>query len=213
MANNIARSFLNDTSVILLESSEGARNVVKKQQELRGFEQKGIDKRVELEVLFKKSSDNNKAICDLRGIGFFGRLFKKKEIEAELAKLEGIKRELDNDISATIDKIDLIEKIVSRLKTELAKYAEELAKVGLTPEDIVAEYNLIKQELAIKAQTKPASVQEEKKAESKPAKITTGTKQSTRMSPLDKFNSRMRKYQEYQEAQAKKSEPTEQEKQ
>ena len=89
--------------------------------------------------MFKKSSENNKAICDLRGIGFFGRLFKKKEIQAQIEKLEGIKRELDNDISATVDRIDLIEKILGRLKTELAKYAEELAKVGLTPEDIIAE--------------------------------------------------------------------------
>lgn len=213
MANNVARSFLNDTSLILLESSEGAKNVVKKQQEIKDMEQKAIDTRVDLEGLFRNSSDNNKAICELRGIGFFGRLFKKKEIEAKLAKLEGIKRELDNDISATVDRIDLIEKILGRLKTEFAKYSEELAKVGLTPEDIIAEYNLIKQELIEKAQAKPAPVQEAPKAEQKPAKITTGSKQSTRLSPLDKFNNRMKKFQEYQDAQAKKSEQTEQEKQ
>ena len=213
MANNVARSFLNDTSLILLESSEGAKNVVKKQQEIKDMEQKAIDTRVDLERLFRKSSDNNKAICELRGIGFFGRLFKKKEIEANLAKLEGIKRELDNDISATVDRIDLIEKILGRLKTEFAKYSEELAKVGLKPEDIIAEYNLIKQELIEKAQAKTAPVQEAPKAEQKPAKITTGSKQSTRLSPLDKFNNRMKKFQEYQDAQAKKSEQTEQEKQ
>lgn len=213
MANNVARSFLNDTSLILLESSEGAKNVVKKQQEIKDMEQKAIDTRVDLEGLFRNSSDNNKAICELRGIGFFGRLFKKKEIEAKLAKLEGIKRELDNDISATVDRIDLIEKILGRLKTEFAKYSEELAKVGLTPEDIIAEYNLIKQELIEKAQAKPAPVQEAPKAEQKPAKITTGSKQSTRLSPLDKFNNRMKKFQEYQDAQAKKSEQIEQEKQ
>ena len=210
MANNIARSFLNDTSVILLESSEGAKNVVKKQQEISEFEQKEIDTRVELELLFKKSSENNKAICDLRGIGFFGRLFKKKEIQAQIEKLEGIKRELDNDISATVDRIDLIEKILGRLKTELAKYAEELAKVGLTPEDIIAEYNLIKQELAEKAQAKPAPVQEAPKSETKPVKITTGTKQTTRLSPIDRFNNRMKKFQEMQ---AQKTDSTEQEKQ
>lgn len=213
MANNVARSFLNDTSLILLESSEGAKNVVKKQQEIKDMEQKAIDTRVDLEGLFRNSSDNNKAICELRGIGFFGRLFKKKEIEAKLAKLEGIKRELDNDISATVDRIDLIEKILGRLKTEFAKYSEELAKVGLTPEDIIAEYNLIKQELIEKAQAKPAPVQEAPKAEQKPAKITAGSKQSTRLSPLDKFNNRMKKFQEYQDAQAKKSEQSEQEKQ
>ena len=213
MANNIARSFLNDTSIVLLESSEGAKNVVKKQQEIKDFEQKLMDTRVDLERLFRNSSDNNKAICELRGIGFFGRLFKKKEIEAKLAKHEGIKREFDNDISATVDRINLIEKILGRLKTELAKYSEELAKVGLTPEDIIAEYNLIKQELVEKAQAKPAPVQEVPKAEPKQAKITTGSKQSTRLSPLDKFNNRMKKFQEYQEAQAKKSEQTEQEKQ
>lgn len=210
MANNIARSFLNDTSVILLDGSEGAKNVVKKQQEINEMEQKVIDARVDLERLFKNSSDNNKEICDLRGIGFFGRLFKKKEIEAKLAKLEGIKRELDNDISATVDRIDLIEKILGRLKTEFAKYSEELAKVGLTPEDIIAEYNLIKQELVEKAQAKPASVQESPKAETKPVKTTTGTKQTTRLSPVDRFNNRMRKFQEMQ---AQKTESTEQEKQ
>lgn len=210
MANNVARSFLNDTSVVLLENSEGAKNVVKKQQEISEFEQKEIDTRLELELLFKKSSENNKAICDLRGIGFFGRLFKKKEIQAQIEKLEGIKRELDNDISATVDRIDLIEKILGRLKTELAKYAEELAKVGLTPEDIIAEYNLIKQELAEKAQSKPAPVQEAPKAETKPVKITTGTKQTTRLSPIDRFNNRMKKFQEMQ---AQKADSTEQEKQ
>ena len=210
MANNVARSFLNDTSVVLLENSEGAKNVVKKQQEISEFEQKEIDTRLELELLFKKSSENNKAICDLRGIGFFGRLFKKKEIQAQMEKLEGIKRELDNDISATVDRIDLIEKILGRLKTELAKYAEELAKVGLTPEDIIAEYNLIKQELAEKAQAKPAPVQEAPKAETKPVKITTGTKQTTRLSPIDRFNNRMKKFQEMQ---AQKTDSTEQEKQ
>lgn len=210
MANNVARSFLNDTSVVLLENSEGAKNVVKKQQEISEFEQKEIDTRLELELLFKKSSENNKAICDLRGIGFFGRLFKKKEIQAQIEKLEGIKRELDNDISATVDRIDLIEKILGRLKTELAKYAEELAKVGLTPEDIIAEYNLIKQELAEKAQSKPAPVQEGPKAETKPVKITTGTKQTTRLSPIDRFNNRMKKFQEMQ---AQKADSTEQEKQ
>lgn len=210
MANNIARSFLNDTSVILLDGSEGAKNVVKKQQEINEMEQKVIDARVDLERLFKNSSDNNKEICDLRGIGFFGRLFKKKEIEAKLAKLEGIKRELDNDISATVDRIELIEKILGRLKTEFAKYSEELAKVGLTPEDIIAEYNLIKQELVEKAQAKPASVQESPKAETKPVKTTTGTKQTTRLSPVDRFNNRMRKFQEMQ---AQKTESTEQEKQ
>jgi len=209
MANNVARSFLNDTSAVLLENSEGAKNVVKKQQEIGEFEQKEIDTRVELELLFKKSSENNKAICDLRGIGFFGRLFKKKEIQAQIEKLEGIKRELDNDISATVDRIDLIEKILGRLKTELAKYAEELAKVGLTPEDIIAEYNLIKQELAEKAQAKPAPVQQAPKVETKPVKITTGTKQTTRLSPVDRFNNRMRKFQEMQ---AQKSDSTEQEK-
>lgn len=213
MANNIARSFLNDTSIVLLESSEGAKNVVKKQNEIKEFEQKRVDTRVELEQLFRKSSDNNKAICDVKGIGFFGRLFKKKEIQAELAKLEGIKRELDNEISATVDRIDLIDKIVGRLKTEFARYSEELAKVGLTPEDIIAEYNLIKQELVEKAQAKPAPVQKESNQEPKPAKITTGTKQTTRLSPLDKFNNRMRKYQEYQASQAQKTESAQQEKQ
>lgn len=210
MANNVARSFLNDTSVVLLENSEGAKNVIKKQQEISEFEQKEIDTRLELELLFKKSSENNKAICDLRGIGFFGRLFKKKEIQAQIEKLEGIKRELDNDISATVDRIDLIEKILGRLKTELAKYAEELAKVSLTPEDIIAEYNLIKQELAEKAQSKPAPVQEAPKVETKPVKITTGTKQTTRLSPIDRFNNRMKKFQEMQ---AQKADSTEQEKQ
>ena len=209
MSNVAARSFLNDESLELLNNSYGAKNVVAKQKEIQEMEQKALDTRVDLELLFRKSSENNKAICELRGIGFFGRLFKKKEIQAELAKLEGIKREFDNDISATVDRIDLIEKIVGRMKTELAKHTAELAKVGLTPEDIIAEYNLITKELEEKAKAKPAVPVQE----SKSAKITTGTKQSSRMSPLDKFNNRMRKFQEYQDAQAKKLEASEQEKQ
>ena len=51
-------------------------------------------------------------------------MFKKKEIEAKLAKHEGIKREFDNDISATVDRIDLIEKILGRLKTEFSKLSK-----------------------------------------------------------------------------------------
>ena len=148
----------------------------------------------------------------------FAKLFKKKELAAKRAKLEGIKRNFENDISATVERIDLIEKILNRTKNELSRYSAELAKVGLTPEDIIAEYNLIKQELAEKEQAKAtesqiASVQKESKSEQKPVKITTGSKQSTRLSPLDKFNNRMKKFQEYQEAQAKKAESAEQEKQ
>lgn len=194
MANNVARSFLNDTSLILLESSEGAKNVVKKQQEIKDMEQKAIDTRVDLECLFRNSSDNNKAICELRGIGFFGRLFKKKEIEAKLAKLEGIKRELDNDISATVDRIDLIEKILGRLKTEFAKYSEELAKVGLTPEDIIAEYNLIKQELAEKAQAKTVQSQSAPNQTIATPVQPSQKPKNSRMSQVDKFNMRLAKF-------------------
>lgn len=194
MANNVARSFLNDTSFILLESSEGAKNVVKKQQEIKDMEQKAIDTRVDLECLFRNSSDNNKAICELRGIGFFGRLFKKKEIEAKLAKLEGIKRELDNDISATVDRIDLIEKILGRLKTEFAKYSEELAKVGLTPEDIIAEYNLIKQELAEKAQAKTVQSQSAPNQTIATPVQPSQKPKNSRMSQVDKFNMRLAKF-------------------
>lgn len=194
MANNVARSFLNDTSLILLESSEGAKNVVKKQQEIKDMEQKAIDTRVDLECLFRNSSDNNKAICELRGIGFFGRLFKKKEIEAKLAQLEGIKRELDNDISATVDRIDLIEKILGRLKTEFAKYSEELAKVGLTPEDIIAEYNLIKQELAEKAQAKTVQSQSAPNQTIATPVQPSQKPKNSRMSQVDKFNMRLAKF-------------------
>lgn len=217
MSNIIARSFLNDGSNALLESSEGAKNVIIKKREIDDFKKKEIDARVELEQLLRESSENNEAICEIRGIGFFGRLFKKKEIEAKLARLEGVKRKLDNDINATVERIELIEKILGRLQTEFSKYAEELAKVGLTPEDIISEYNLIKQELAEKAQVKDSSkkpeskqVKEDKMSESKPIKSTTETKQSTRISPIDRFNDRMRKYQEMQ---AKKTDESKQEKQ
>ena len=64
--------------------------------------------------------------------------------------------------------------------------------------------------MAEKAQSKPAPVQEAPKAETKPVKITTGTKQTTRLSPIDRFNNRMKKFQEMQ---AQKADSTEQEKQ
>ena len=135
MANNIARSFLNDTSVILLDSSEGARNVVKKQQELREFEQKGIDKRVELELLFKKSSDNNKAICDLRGIGFFGRLFKKKEIEAEFNKrLENVDLEHKKQVEV------LTAEFEERFNNQRIKYEKKLMAMENQISDLEVKY-------------------------------------------------------------------------
>lgn len=185
MSNVVARSFLNDESVIKLESSEGSKNVVKKQQEIDDLKQKEIDSRVDLELLYRNASENNKELGELMSIGFFGRLFKKKEIEAKIAELQGIKRNFDTEINATIEKIELIEKISSRLKAELERYSAELAKVGLTPEDIIAEYNLIKQELIQREQLKTAKAV----PSSEPQKP-----KSTRMSQVDRFNARFAKH-------------------
>lgn len=201
MANIVARSFLNDESVALLDASEGARNIVEKQKEIGEFKQKQIDARVELESLYRNSSENNKELGEIMSIGFFGKLFKKKEIEAKRAELEGVKRNIDDDINATIQKLDLIEKILNRLNAEFRRCSEELAKVGLTPEDIIAEYNLIKQELAEKALQVSSEQKQSKSASAKKS-------QSTKMSQIDKFNMRLAKFNQMNaEKQAKESQP------
>lgn len=187
MSNVIARSFLSDESFEQLENSEGVRNVVAKQLSVAHLNQSVIDSRANLELLYRTASVFNKDIAELEKLGFFKRLLKGKEIDAQLEELRGKVRLLDCDINETIEKIELTEKIIKRIEAELSSYGAELAKVGLTLEDIVREYNLIKQELTMRAAAKNAT----------PSDVT-AKQQPKRMTQTEKFNLRVAKQMQMQ---------------
>ena len=182
MSNVIARSFLSDESIEQLENSEGAKNVVAKQKRIDGLKRTEMDSRVNLELLYRTSSELNREIFELNKLGFFKRLLRGKEIDEQIQELTGKLRILESDIDATIEKIELTEKIIKRLEAELARYSAELAKVGLSLEDIVREYNLIKQELEQRAKSPKTAPQ-----------TPVQKQQPKRMTQTEKFNLRVAK--------------------
>ena len=182
MSNVIARSFLSDESLEQLENSDGAKNVVEKQKRIDGLKRTEMDSRVNLELLYRTASEFNREIAELNKLGFFKRLLRGKEIDAQIQELTGKLRVLESDIDATIEKIELTEKIIKRLEAELARYSAELAKVGLSLEDIVREYNLIKQELEQRAKSPKTTPQ-----------TPVQKQQPKRMTQTEKFNLRVAK--------------------
>jgi len=182
MSNVIARSFLSDESIEQLENSEGAKNVVAKQKRIDGLKRTEMDSRVNLELLYRTSSELNREIFELNKLGFFKRLLRGKEIDEQIQELTGKLRILESDIDATIEKIELTEKIIKKLEAELARYSAELAKVGLSLEDIVREYNLIKQELEQRAKSPKTTPQ-----------TPVQKQQPKRMTQTEKFNLRVAK--------------------
>ena len=214
MANTLARKYLNDTSMENLEKSIGTKMIINKQRKIGEI----------IEIIYgywdQVSSNNEKIASSLTEI----EVLKKTNLLKKLFNIGKIKMQIEalkEQIEALESKNAEIRETVSRyefelesLRRQIESFGEELSKVGLTIDDIIKEYEIIVNEIKEgknKVQTPAPEVKPESKVAQKPAEPKRPA-QNARLSPLEKFENRLKKTQEIQ---SKKSETSaaEQEKQ
>ena len=183
MSNIVARSFFKDDNISSLENSEGVRNVVNKKRRIEEVKAIIIDLRVSLECNFKSLSEINQSILEIESAGFFEKLFNKKNLEAQKEFLIEQRHLVNQAIDEIKSKIEIFSNEKIRLEQELSQYATELAKISLTIEDILNEYNLIKQELKQRELAKTSSNQGNIQSE-----------KQTKISQVDRFNLKRAKH-------------------
>lgn len=194
MANIVARHFLNDRGFKQLESSEGAVNVVHKKKKIGELEE--IISRLSGYIgrNDKKIAKKETKIAELDSTSFVKKLFSfgkiKKERDAISEEIAVIKEQ-----NAGYDAgIKNAEYEIVFLQNEIKRFAKKLEAVGLTVEDIIAEYNAIVAELKQREnEKKPVVVNA---PESKPAE-SVGAEKPTKpasKTPLQRFQARQAKH-------------------
>ena len=216
MSNKTARNFLNDTSIELLDNSEGARMVVSKQKKVAKLRITISGYNAEINSNNRKIEDKRKEIANLESTAFLKKLFSAGKIKKEIAALNAKIASLESNNKELNIVLEKLQAESDAIESEIAEYAKKLATVGLTPKDIIEEYKLILAEIE-ERKTKPQEsvVQEEQKQET-PVVQEESKKQSPApkrkpqdyrgMSQIEKFRARQ---QRYEELSAEKKQPGE----
>jgi len=217
MGKENAIYFLNDSSLDELEASKGA-TLVYTHKEIQEYQRKINEEEHELADTKITLGERQIDLDKLSQIGFFKRLINYSAIKER-------KTALINEIAQLSKKVEEIEaslnaqrNVMSNMKRGVNDLYAAIARVGVSPEDVIEEYYRIKAELEEKE--KNAKLAEaEKKLEEKAVSETTSSnlnyaaeetqptekdkkvervapqnRQQKTMSPLERFNARMEKH-------------------
>lgn len=187
MSNQVARSFLNDESIVKLENSVGVRDGIAVKKRIDKLDMQIIECEMKLMLLQGLISDKNKELINLRQAGVFAKLFNRKKLKARIEELQAKIKEFKEDIESTRERLCELEREQDRRRRELSQFETVIGRVGLRLEDIEDEYYQIKHDFQQKEQgVKLQVVESSMSSDEKP--------RNARLSQIEKFESRLKKY-------------------
>ena len=192
MANKIARAYFNEESMDDLQQSVGFVKFVYPIKKIANIKMKIIEEEKKKKSIEEKINEQREKIKELKKSDLYEKVFNGQKIKEKKKEYERVISAYEKGVSKINKIINEYWKQITEIQKELEKPSEQLGHLGLTIDDLVAEYVAIKEE--IKRRESEASSQDSSGAKPSPKE---------QNPQIRKFNDRLRKHEEMKANDAK----------